>query len=281
LSQAELQPTIDQGQSPVSAYEIFGNIIRGNDMNIKLGLFAVVACVAFAPSANASIVYSSVPNLLASPSVPDYCSSCSGSSEPLDQFTLSTSASITGLNLVTFNQSTYEGLGGFTLDIFNSDHSTLLFQRTVSGVSVLATTAFSTAEITGSISALNLSAGTYWVGFQATNLAVADLGGGNNSLIETGVPHSGVETAFIGGDTGYQFIGSITSPVPEPSTWAMMILGFFGIGAMTYRRRKSVAIAAWSNQNQEYWETAFGRSFCFSSWIKPGRRLVRQPAVDA
>jgi hypothetical protein len=26
--------------------------------------------------------------------------------------------------------------------------------------------------------------------------------------------------------------------VPEPSTWAMMILGFAGIGAMTYRRRK-------------------------------------------
>ena len=26
--------------------------------------------------------------------------------------------------------------------------------------------------------------------------------------------------------------------VPEPSTWAMMILGFVGIGAMTYRRRK-------------------------------------------
>jgi hypothetical protein len=27
--------------------------------------------------------------------------------------------------------------------------------------------------------------------------------------------------------------------VPEPSTWAMMILGFAGIGAMTYRRHKS------------------------------------------
>jgi hypothetical protein len=32
---------------------------------------------------------------------------------------------------------------------------------------------------------------------------------------------------------------SITA-VPEPSTWAMMILGFCGIGAVTYRRRKSV-----------------------------------------
>jgi hypothetical protein len=32
--------------------------------------------------------------------------------------------------------------------------------------------------------------------------------------------------------------------VPEPSTWAMMILGFVGIGAMTYRRRTSATLAA-------------------------------------
>jgi len=36
----------------------------------------------------------------------------------------------------------------------------------------------------------------------------------------------------------------VTSAVPEPSTWAMMILGFIGIGGMTYRRRKSAALAA-------------------------------------
>ena len=34
------------------------------------------------------------------------------------------------------------------------------------------------------------------------------------------------------------------SAVPEPSTWAMMILGFAGIGFMAYRRRKSAALAA-------------------------------------
>ena len=32
--------------------------------------------------------------------------------------------------------------------------------------------------------------------------------------------------------------------VPEPSTWAMMILGFAGVGYMTYRRRKIAALAA-------------------------------------
>jgi hypothetical protein len=29
----------------------------------------------------------------------------------------------------------------------------------------------------------------------------------------------------------------ISTAVPEPSTWAMMILGFFGIGFMAYRRK--------------------------------------------
>jgi hypothetical protein len=32
-----------------------------------------------------------------------------------------------------------------------------------------------------------------------------------------------------------------TPPVPEASTWAMMILGFFGVGFMAYRRRGQVA----------------------------------------
>ena len=31
---------------------------------------------------------------------------------------------------------------------------------------------------------------------------------------------------------------AVTPAVPEPSTWAMMILGFAGVGFMTYRRRK-------------------------------------------
>jgi len=38
---------------------------------------------------------------------------------------------------------------------------------------------------------------------------------------------------FAGGN---QYAGNV-SAVPEPSTWAMMILGFFGVGFMTYRRK--------------------------------------------
>jgi hypothetical protein len=45
-------------------------------------------------------------------------------------------------------------------------------------------------------------------------------------------------------EAGTGFIDSITvttptSAVPEPSTWAMMILGFLGLGWMAYRRKNS------------------------------------------
>jgi len=37
---------------------------------------------------------------------------------------------------------------------------------------------------------------------------------------------------------------NFASPVPEPSTWAMMILGFAGVGFMAYRRKSRPALAA-------------------------------------
>jgi hypothetical protein len=35
-----------------------------------------------------------------------------------------------------------------------------------------------------------------------------------------------------------------TGAVPEPSTWAMMILGFAGVGFMAYRRKNAMALNA-------------------------------------
>jgi PEP-CTERM motif len=48
---------------------------------------------------------------------------------------------------------------------------------------------------------------------------------------------------YYNDNTGYLTVAGV-SAVPEPSTWAMMILGFAGIGAMTYRRRKIALPAA-------------------------------------
>jgi hypothetical protein len=33
---------------------------------------------------------------------------------------------------------------------------------------------------------------------------------------------------------------ALTAPVPEPSTWAMMLLGFFGVGFLAFRRKTRI-----------------------------------------
>jgi hypothetical protein len=38
--------------------------------------------------------------------------------------------------------------------------------------------------------------------------------------------------------------GNLTAAVPERSTWAMMILGFEGIGFMAYRRKNKTTLMA-------------------------------------
>jgi PEP-CTERM motif len=49
--------------------------------------------------------------------------------------------------------------------------------------------------------------------------------------------------AFTAANTGQWTIQS-QSAVPEPSTWAMMLLGFAGIGFMAYRRKSKEALMA-------------------------------------
>jgi PEP-CTERM motif len=60
-----------------------------------------------------------------------------------------------------------------------------------------------------------------------------------------GSPLFGTE---IGTDFGIQHHLTVTEPVvaavPEPATWAMMILGFAGVGFMAYRRKSKRAVAA-------------------------------------
>jgi hypothetical protein len=52
-------------------------------------------------------------------------------------------------------------------------------------------------------------------------------------------------TDEIGNVTDGSFtVKEIAAAVPEPSTWAMMILGFAGVSYMTYRRRKVAALTA-------------------------------------
>jgi hypothetical protein len=63
-----------------------------------------------------------------------------------------------------------------------------------------------------------------------------------NARLALGASFSGVSNGF---DTiQVAQLSDVVTAVPEPSTWAMMILGFAGVGFMTYRRRRVAAITA-------------------------------------
>ena len=76
--------------------------------------------------------------------------------------------------------------------------------------------------------------------------------GGSSSLIALGGPVQALYVEYFFG----QAIGSNGAPngagvyevfasaVPEPSTWAMMLIGFFGVGFMAYRRKSKPAVIA-------------------------------------
>jgi hypothetical protein len=68
--------------------------------------------------------------------------------------------------------------------------------------------------------------------------------GVNNSLIIWGeADFAGPHAALLQAHNGVNVFVSVAA-VPEPSTWAMMLLGFAGVGYVTYRRRKVAALAA-------------------------------------
>jgi PEP-CTERM motif len=51
--------------------------------------------------------------------------------------------------------------------------------------------------------------------------------------------NEGMGNEFYGIDNVSVSTNSVTGAVPEPSTWAMMIMGFCGLGFMAYRRKQN------------------------------------------
>lgn len=168
--------------------------------------------------------------------------------EVSNSFTLSQASTITGVNFGIL-QSPYGGGDITALDFgitstpdsypITGHASVTTGAQTGTGENfwILRTDSFSTGNI-------SLGPGTYYLVLQnAVN---------TGSYVDFWTENDGPSTAFHGqygstdrslGSESFQILGTV-SPVPEPSTWAMMVLGFVGIGAMTYRRRKSTMLAA-------------------------------------
>jgi hypothetical protein len=99
------------------------------------------------------------------------------------------------------------------------------------GTGVLALSAYEGSGVTIVNRSDDLGGVTFGVGFASPN----DVFNGNVDNFTIGI--NGVNTT-------YDFeAASAVAAVPEPSTWAMMVLGFVGLGFMAHRRRNQFAVA--------------------------------------
>jgi hypothetical protein len=57
-----------------------------------------------------------------------------------------------------------------------------------------------------------------------------------------GLGESAKYIKFESTQAAFEFDNIAVAPVPEPSTWAMMILGFLGVGFLAYRRKSGAAL---------------------------------------
>jgi hypothetical protein len=123
-----------------------------------------------------------------------------------------TSASVGGLsanlaaNVGSNNAVVYSGLSEFNY-VLNTPY---LYDPTAGNLLLYVTTENQTSGTGGIASGID----------PLTSRAYAGISSGTDS--------TGLETTF-----------AFTNAVPEPSTWAMMILGFAGIGFMAYRRKNN------------------------------------------
>ena len=155
---------------------------------------------------------------------------CFGSCTPTTSAT-NHSLTFTGTSFSS-SSSTLDDLGTFTL----SDRSNHLFLDQPFDLKVTFTTPMGFANVTTDINGfITVLGGIVTVDFApktftANNGTSYTLDVNDLFLATSFLPRHGTETETI--------TGSITAAVPEPSTWAMMILGFAGVGFLAYRRKR-------------------------------------------
>lgn len=156
----------------------------------------------------------------------------------------------------TLNSSTVKSLYAAVYEWSGSNPTSLLWQSpTISGIGAGANG--------GGVfdflpTGVNLLQGHTYVAFLSTfgiagDTGQAVVGSCFNSGCTTSDPNLGhlVYANVNGGVTTWSNAFGIydatfqatVSAVPEPSTWAMMILGFFGVGFLAYRRHNGAALA--------------------------------------
>ena len=211
-------------------------------MSCKLMAAAGVAALAlgFAASASAgtTVLYDNGPVNLN-----DNAEAIDSGFEAANSFTLSKASVVTGMTFAVYlsnpNYSLTSVDWGISTSPFADDGTAILPVETYNPI-------LGTASL--AIGPVRLAAGTYWI-----TLSNATQAAGNAGPIfwyESGGPSSAVE-AYDGTVLGYpeapgasdsfQILGTA---VPEPATWAMLILGLGMVGFAARRRSQRLTVVA-------------------------------------
>lgn len=221
---------------------------------MRLVIVAAITAL-FSTSGQSATIYSSIPDLTAAPTQ-FLCSTCNvfgGSYRAYDDFTLSSNAVISSVKFNVENDNVVKLPASFQIGFFNAP-------AVPGGVpgSLIQSFSFTSADITAQNDvlfdsralstitvplSLALMSGTYDISiFSTSGLGAPSYASAGSFVAQTG-PFFDPFNSYANRALGFQ-LESAVAAVPEPSTWAMMILGFAGVGFMAYRRRNHASALA-------------------------------------
>ncbi len=226
--------------------------IRDRGSQIILASSVTAALFLASSPCMAYVAFSSIPNLDVGPVVSDIGLGAPAHHDILyDEFTLGQDATF---GTITFAVTSDYGASappdpfqqiGFDIssDAGGVPGSTLFGEATGVGASGFSysETAFGTTLVTAPfMSNVTLAAGTYWMGFgSSAPLEMPAYDGGSGKAL---IPLADTTTySPTGLSAGFELGAFSPDPTPEPSTWALMLVGFGAAGASLRGARRPMA----------------------------------------
>jgi PEP-CTERM motif len=224
-------------------------------VKLTSSVFFVVAVAMVAAPAQAGIFYQSISDLTVAPNIAEgSCSTCSGSGSQWtgEAFSLSSTETVRSIE---FTVATATFPASVTLGFYDLGGSMTVGPQ-VGANFTLSTSSYVTitpgSQPTNIVTALlpgggqTLTAGTYLLFITSSNLALPEyLGSGNGIFVDDGVLDLAPGQTYKPLGNSYDIGVALSNSVPEPSTWAMMLLGFGGLGFACHRAsRRGVSKAA-------------------------------------
>ena len=200
-------------------------------MKLRSILAGLTLSTALAASAHAGIIY-------AGPSAPQ-------ATDTSISLTFNSAAPTTALSFTLDGYRSLDGHNFYEDDFTLKLNGTQIFEGTFNLGGGSSTDQAVVISSVGGVTLGNPTSNGLGVGFaggqETFNFSSLALNGGLNTLEFHYSSLPGPNNAgFQGiGDEGWGVEQVNVSAVPEPSTWAMMILGFAGVGFMAYRRRNN------------------------------------------